>query len=148
MEYLYRIDMSINLDGEKTYEVDLKTAMDATAEALGFEYVDFCVYPDADVSPPRYRFFIECSRRPKMKLTAVSARLQEELVKVNPILEYLFSRRILGPVEIHLLKKGTYALWTQQQALLDGPSQVKSVRIILNDKQLEFFRTFVDKAKQ
>ncbi len=149
MEYLYRIDLSINLDGEKTYEADLKTAMDAVAEDLGFEYVNFCVYPDADVSPPRYRFFIECSRRPKTKLKVVSVRLQNELIKVNPILEYLFSRRILGPVEIHLLKKGTYALWTQQQALLGGSSaQTKSARIILNDKQLEFFRTFVDITKQ
>ncbi len=149
MEYLYRIDMCVNLNGEKTYEPALRAAMDATAKDLDFDYVDFCVYPDTDTVPSRYRFFIECSRPPKADLAKLSACLQKELIKSNPILEYKFERALIGPVESHFLQEETYALWRDKQIMMGGAStQIKPVKIIMNEAQLRFFRVLVDKEDE
>ncbi len=146
MEYLYRIDMCVNLNGEKTYEPALRAAMDATAKDLDFEYKDFCVYPDTDMVPSCYRFFIECPRRPEASLGELSACLQKELVKANPMLEYKFERKLTGPVVSHYLQDETYALWRDKQIMMGGAStQIKPVKIIMNEVQLRFFRVLVDR---
>ncbi len=146
MEYLYRIDLCVNLNGEKTYEPTLRAAMDATAKELDFDYMDFCVYPDTDMAPPCYRFFIECPRHPKVGLSELSARLQKELVKVNPLLDYRFEMNLTGPVVSHYLQDETYALWRDKQIMMGGAStQVKPVKIIMNEVQLRFFRVLIDR---
>ena len=149
VEYLYRIDMCINLNGEKTYEPALRAAMDATAEDLGFYYTDFCVYPDTDAAPSCYHFFIECPRRPKAGLRELSVCLQKELIKANPILDRMFGRELMGPVVSEYLQDETYALWRDKQIMMGGAStQIKPVKIIMNEAQLRFFRVLVDKEEE
>ncbi len=149
MEYLYRIDMCVNLNGEKTYEPALRAAVDATAKDLDFDYTDFCVYPDTDMTPSCYRFFIECPRRPKADLKELSACLQKELIRANPMLEYKFERRLTGPVVSHYLQDETYALWRDKQIMMGGAStQIKPVKIIMNEAQLRFFRILVDREEE
>ena len=149
MEYLYRIDMCINLNGEKTYEPALRAAMDATAKELDFYYTDFCVYADTDTTPSCYHFFIECPRRPKVGLEELSACLQKELIKTNPILDRMFGRELMGPVVSDYLQDETYALWRDKQIMMGGAStQIKPVKIIMNEAQLRFFRVLVDKEEE
>lgn len=148
--YLYRIDLCINLNGEKTYEPALRRAMDDTAAELGFGYLDFCVYPDTDASPPCYSFFIEKTRFPEGLTTAtVAEHLQKNLIVANPLLEYKFERNMCGPVRASILQDETYLLYRDKQILRGGASsQVKPVKIIMNEAQLRFFRILVDRSIQ
>lgn len=147
LSYLYRIDMCVNLNGEKTYEPAMRKAMDDTADELGFRYLDFCVYPDTDAIPSRYSFFVEKTSFPKgMGLDTVAKCLQKHLVEVNPVLEYKFDRNLIGPVKVQILQDETYLLYRDKLILKGGAStQVKPVKIIMNEAQLRFFKVLVDK---
>lgn len=145
--YLYRIDMCVNLNGEKTYEPAMRKAMDETAKDLGFRYLDFCVHPNIDVVPSCYSFYIEKTSFPDgLTLDAVSKCLQKHLIEVNPMLEYKFERNLIGPVTVKILQDETYLLYRDKLILKGGAStQVKPVKIIMNEAQLRFFKVLVDK---
>lgn len=147
LSYLYRIDMCVNLNGEKTYEPALRKAMDETANELGFRYLDFCVHPDTDAIPSRYSFYIEKTSFPAdLPLEKVAECLQRHLIEVNPLLEYKFERNLIGPVTVKILQDETYLLYRDKLILKGGAStQVKPVKIIMNEAQLRFFRVLVDK---
>lgn len=148
--YLYRIDLCVNLSGEKTYEPALRKAMDETAKELDFRYLDFCVHPNADVTPSCYSFYIEKTRFPKdLTLDVLAECLQKNLIVANPILEYKFERNLCGPVTVSILQDETYLLYRDKLILKGGAStQVKPVKIIMNEAQLRFFKVLVDKDIQ
>lgn len=148
--YLYRIDLCVNLNGEKTYEPALRKAMDDTASDLGFRYLDFCVYPNTDVTPPCYSFYVEKTSFPDgLNTDKVAECLQRNLIKTNPLLEYKFERNLCGPVTVDILQDETYLLYRDKLILKGGAStQVKPVKIIMNEAQLRFFRILVDKDIQ
>lgn len=148
--YLYRIDLCVNLNGEKTYEPALRKAMDDTAKELGFGYLDFCVHPNTDVTPSCYSFYIEKTRFPKdLGLDELARCLQKNLIVANPMLEYKFERNLCGPVTVDILQDETYLLYRDKLILKGGAStQVKPVKIIMNEAQLRFFKILVDKDIQ
>ncbi len=150
LEYLYRMDMCVNLNGEKTYEPALRKAVDLTAEEIGFKYLDFCVYPDTDMVPSCYRFFIEMTERPKKTdLNEIAKSLQKNLCIANPMLIYKFERSLCGPVVAHILQDETYLLYRDKLIMKGGAStQVKPVKIIMNEAQLRFFRILIDKEAE
>lgn len=150
MEYLYRIDMCINLNGEKTYEPALRKAMDDTSKEMGFRYVDFCVNPNTEVAPSCYEFFIEMSSYPKdMDMSELRKTLQKNLIVANPLLAYKFERDLCGPVQAHILQDETYLLYRDKQILMGAAStQVKPVKIIMNEAQLRFFAILVEKEME
>ena len=91
LEYMFRIDLCINLCGEKTYEPALRKAMDETARELGFTYTDFCVYPNTDTAPSCYEFFVEMKSYPEdLTLKKLAAAIQEHLQNINTIMQYKF----------------------------------------------------------
>lgn len=144
--YMYRIDLCINLNGEKTYEPALRKAMDDTAAELGFKYLDFCVYPNTDVTPPCYSFYIEKTYYPEGLTTAEVAKcLQKNLIIANPPLEYRFERSLCGPVRVNILQDQTYLLYRDKQILMGATStQIKPLKIIMNEAQLRFVNILVD----
>lgn len=146
--YLYRIDLCVNLNGEKTYEPALRKAMDDTAAELGFRYLDFCVYPNTDMSPSCYSFYIEKTKFPEGLTTKeIATCLQKNLIVANPLLEYKFERNLCGPVTVSILQDETYLLYRDKLILKGGAStQVKPVKIIMNEAQLRFFNVLVDKS--
>lgn len=57
--------MTVSIMGEKTTEVALRTAAEDTAKQLGFDMIDFTVYPDVEHVPPRYTYFMEIESLPE-----------------------------------------------------------------------------------
>lgn len=43
----------------------LRTAAEDTAKQLGFDMIDFTVYPDVEHVPPRYTYFMEIESLPE-----------------------------------------------------------------------------------
>ncbi len=147
IRFIYRIDHCINLNGEKTYEPQLREAIENTAAELNFHLVDYSVYPDVDMIPACYEYFIEINKCPNgLKLADISNVIQKNLIVANPILEYKFERNLCGPVRTKVIQEGTNLLYREKQIFLGANSaQLKPVRIISNEAQFRFFNILVDK---
>lgn len=150
LEYLYRIDLCVNLNGEKTYEPAMRKAMDISAGKLGFRYTDFCVYPNTDTTPSCYEFFVEMTKIPRdLTLKVLAETIQDELQKINPLLQYKFERNLIGPTRANVLQQQTYLLYRDKQVMMGAAStQVKPVKIISNEAQLRFFRVLTEDIKE
>ena len=84
IQFLYRIDQTVSLMGEKTTEVALRGAAENTAKDLGFELIDFSMYPDQDTSPVRYVYFMEIGNMPEgLKLKEIRYVLEQNLAKAR-----------------------------------------------------------------
>ncbi len=146
-DYLFRIDMCLNINGEKTYEPALRQGMDATTEELGFTCLDFCVYPNIDVDPPFYEFFIEVLSFPEgLTMKELAECLERNLAEANSLLKHSVYKDICGPLTTKVLQEETYQLYHDKMVMRGGSStQVKPVKIIINEAQLRFFRVLVDR---
>lgn len=62
VQFMYRVNRTINLAEEKTTEKALQICVEKTAKEMGIDIADFSVYPNTDVTPNRYDFLIEPMR--------------------------------------------------------------------------------------
>lgn len=147
LDYLFRIDMCANLNGEKTYEPALRKGMELASEELGFRCLDFCVYPNTDITPPRYEFFIEMIDFPdNIPLNRLAECIEDKLKIANPIMNHPVYSEMCGRLVAHILQEETYLLYHDKMVLRGGSStQVKPVKVIMNEAQLRFFRVLIDR---
>jgi hypothetical protein len=59
VQFMYRVNRTINLAEEKTTEKALQIAVENTCKEMGIVLADFSVYPNTDVTPNRYDFLID-----------------------------------------------------------------------------------------
>lgn len=141
MQFLYRIDQTVSLLGEKTTEVAIRAAAENTAKKLGFELIDFSMYPDADASPVRYSYFMELGKLPEgLKAKEIRYVLEKEISKANPSLADKIKTGKCGPVRLNILESETYMLYRDlmlSKGVASG--QLKPVPIITNELQRKFF---------
>lgn len=141
MEFLGRIDQTVSVMGEKTTEVALRTAADNTAEQLGFEMIDFSVYPDVDYVPPRYTYFMEIDKLPEgLRAKEIRFALERNLAKANPSMGDKVARGICAPTKLNILEPETYGLYRDLMVMKGAiATQIKPVRVIHNEMQRRFF---------
>ena len=141
IDFLYRIDRTVSIMGEKTTEIALQNAINETAKALGFDIVSFSMLPEVESNPPRYCFYIEIERMPK-DLTPKEIRfvLEQKLAEANPSMGDKVRRGICGPTKVNFLERDSYKLY-RDIAALRGVSamQVKPVTVIIKPSQKSFF---------
>ncbi len=141
IQFLYRIDQTVSLMGEKTTEVALRGAAENTAKDLGFELIDFSMYPDQDTSPVRYVYFMEIGNMPEgLKLKEIRYVLEQNLAKANPSMGDKVKKGICGATKLNLLEPETYMLYRDLMLAKGVASgQLKPVRVIRNEMQRKFF---------
>ena len=141
IEFMYRIDQTISIMGEKTTEAALRMAADETAKELGFELVDFSVYPDLKASPVRYQFFMEIGANPRNVMPDVIRMiLEKKLAIANPSIGEKIKSNICGDTRLNFLQRESYALYRDMMVAKGvASSQIKPVRIISNERQRKFF---------
>ena len=141
LEFIGRIDQTVSIMGEKTTEVALRTAAEDTAKQLGFEMIDFSVYPDVNNVPPRYIYFMEVENLPEgMKAKEIRFVLEKNLAKANPSMGDKVSKGICAPTKLNILEPETYSLYRDLMVMKGTASaQVKPVRVIRNELQRKFF---------
>ena len=141
IEFLYRIDQTISIMGEKTTEAALRMAADATAKELGFELVDFSVYPDLKASPVRYQYFMEIGANPQNVMPNVIRMILEKNLSIaNPSMGDKVKANICGDTRLNFLQRESYALYHDMMVAKGmASSQIKPVRIISNERQRKFF---------
>lgn len=141
LEFLCRADNTVSLAGEKTTELALGEAIYNTIDKLGLYLVDYSVYPNTEVNPMRYEYFIE-NNKPVSLISPkeIRANLDRALCEANPSLKDKFKRKILGKTKLHFLEYEAYALYKDMMVTMGtSPGQVKPVHIIRNEKQRRLF---------
>ena len=141
IEFMYRIDQTISIMGEKTTEAALRMAADATAKELGFELVDFSVYSDLKASPVRYQYFMEIGENPRNVMpNVIRMVLERNLAVANPSMGDKVKSNICGDTRLNFLQRESYALYRDMMVAKGvASSQIKPVRIISNERQRKFF---------
>ena len=141
LEFIGRIDQTVSIMGEKTTEVALRTAAEDTAKQLGFDMIDFTVYPDVEHVPPRYTYFMEIESLPEgMKAKEIRFFLERNLAKANPSMGDKVAKGICAPTKLNILEPETYSLYRDLMIMKGiAPAQLKPVHIIRNELQRKFF---------
>jgi len=141
MQFLYRIDQTVSIMGEKTTEVAIRAAAENTARVLGFEIIDFSMYPDTDASPVRYAYFMELGKVPDgLRAKEIRYVLERELAKANPSMGDKVRKGICGATRLNILEPETYMLYRDLMLSKGTASgQLKPVYIITNELQRKFF---------
>lgn len=141
MEFLCRMDQTVSIMGEKTTEVALRTAAEDTAKELGFNMIDFSVYPDVNFVPPRYVYFMEIDELPAgLKAKEIRFVLEHNLAKANPSMGDKVKKGICAPTKLNILEPDTYNLYRDLMVMKGTVSaQLKPVRVIRNEIQRKFF---------
>ena len=140
VQFMYRTGKTINMVGEKTTESALKITVNETAAELGFELLDYAVYPDRSSMPAKYVFLIETysEKRFSIKKEKLCAVLKEKLYKANAIMP-LVAEHLLPP-EVYFEQPETQFLYRDLMVMKGAaPSQVKPVHVITNEEQRKFF---------
>ncbi|MGN1132760.1 MAG: GH3 auxin-responsive promoter family protein [Ruminococcus sp.] len=141
IQFLYRIDQTVSIMGEKSTEAALRMAAESTAKELGFELIDFSMYPDLDASPVRYLYFMEIGKTPEgLRPKEIRYVLEQNLAKANPSMGDKVKKGICGATKLNILEPETYMLYRDlmlNKGVASG--QLKPVVVINNETQRKFF---------
>ncbi len=141
VQFMYRVNRTINLAEEKTTEKALQIAVEKTCEELGIQLADFSVYPNTDVTPNRYDFLIEPLREiKKFDMKKLQDTVFKYLCEANPVYMDCYKDHWLDKPEVYFLQPETSLLY-RDMMVFKGASlnQLKPVRVIMNERQRKFF---------
>ena len=147
MEFLYRLDQTVNMKGEKTTEAVLRGVADRVSARMGLDLVDFSVYPDVDVHPPRYEFLYEFyhADHDAIDVDELSRVTDEELRAGNYDVDYMTEDGDFAPASALVLNDETNQLWVDMLVMRGkAPNQIKPVHIIDTEQKRRFFYALVD----
>ena len=148
IQFEYRIDQTVDILDDHTTEIALSTAAENTAKELGFDLVDFSVYPDRDSSPTRYIYVMEIGKRPDTATyNHIRDCLDRQLAIVNPYLGEIIGKGLCGATVLKISQEETYLLY-RDLMFMKGRStaQLKPVRIIQNEFQRRFFFGLIEET--
>lgn len=141
VQFMYRVNRTINLVAEKTTEKALQVAVERTVEELGIDLADFSVYPDSDSTPNKYVFLIEPVKEiAQFDMETLRNTLFKHLCDVNPSYYKHCADHSLDKPDVYFLQPETSLLY-RDLMVFKGASlnQLKPVRVIMNEMQRKFF---------
>ena len=146
LEFMYRTNRNINLVGEKVTEKDLQWVVENTCDELGLSLADFSVYADQQAVPGQYIFLIELFRRPAgLDKERFAEVLQKYMAKASYIYGYEVGIGSIAPLKLLFLQPETSFLYRDMMVMRGASaSQLKPVRIIMNERQRRFFFRLVE----
>ncbi len=141
IEFLYRINQTVSMMGEKTTEVAIGRAVALTVQQLAVGLEEYSVYPDHTADPLCYHFFMETDALPPgVGVEEIRRTLEEHLCQINPSLGDKISRRLLGPIQLELLPAGTYQRYRRQRVMAGASAmQMKPPHVLIDQAQADFF---------
>lgn len=146
IEFLYRLDQCMSLTGEKVNEENLRDAAYRTERDLGFDLIDFSVYPDKDISPMRYVYLMEVQDLPdNLSKEDIQDKLNENFCLTDPVLGYKIEKGMIGKTGLYFLQPETYLLYKELRVAHGTSSaQVKPPRILRDEPIRKFFSVLLD----
>lgn len=141
VQFMYRVNKTINLVAEKTTEKALQWAIENTCNELGIDLADFSVYADPAETPGQYVFLIE----PRNTVSGFDMKLLESVLtrymyQANPSYERAVQKERIMPLKAMFLQPETSLLYRDMMTYKGASqSQLKPVHIISNELQRKFF---------
>ena len=139
--FSYRKSQLLDLSGDKITEAMMDETIRRTGEELGVNIIDYSVYPNREVSPPRYEFLIEPDGTlDPAKCDEYRQILEKHLYEVNPVYKECRDTTEIAPAVLYLQQQQTHALWRDLK-VHKGTSlnQVKPVRVLDTPMKMKFF---------
>ena len=146
--FKYRRSQLISIDSEKTTEPQIEYAVEQFAKESGIGVVSYSLYGDRDVTPGRYILFLEPERHVGRE-AAIRYRsiLEKYLCEANEEYADRLNEKILAPLEVRILQKGSYVLYRKVMMRKGGSeSQLKPVHILDNEFKKNFFFALIDEG--
>ncbi len=149
VQFMYRVNRTINLAEEKTTEKALQIAVENTCKDMGIELADFSVYPNTDVTPNRYDFLIEPLHEvKKFDMYALKECVFKRLCEANPVYFDCYDDHWLDKPEVYFLQPQTSLLYRDMMVFRGASlNQLKPVRVIMNERQKRFFFALVQEMQ-
>lgn len=142
VEFMFRVNNTINMVGEKTTELMFKRAVEDTLLEFDMALKDYAVYPDFTAVPGQYLVMIETEDEKRFSISReeLSNVFLEKLCSINPEFAVKYEIDYLQAPNVYFEKPGAQILFKEKMdALGRGGSQFKPVHIIKTDEQKEFF---------
>ena len=141
VQFMYRVNRTINLAEEKTTEKALQITVENVARDMGIDLADFTVYPNTDVTPNRYDFLIEPRKDiESFDMEALRECVFKRLCEANPVYYDCYADHWLDKPEVYFLQPETQLLYRDMMVMRGASmNQLKPVRVIMNERQRRFF---------
>lgn len=142
VEFMYRVNNTINMGGEKTSEKMLKRAVEKTLEELGLTFKDYEVYADFAPIPGQYIVLIETDDEKRFSISRerLSEVFLEKICDINPEFKWRYEINRMQAPDVYFEKPGAQMLYKEKmEAENKANSQIKPVHIIRTEEQKEFF---------
>ncbi len=142
VEFMYRVNNTINMVAEKTTEIMLKRAVEETLDEFDLTLKDYEVYADFSAIPGQYVIMIETDDEKRFSISQeeISKVFLEKLCNINPLFEMKYEMDYLQAPVVYFEKPGAQMLFKDKMnAQGKGGSQFKPVHIIRTSEQKEFF---------
>ena len=141
VQFMYRVNRTINLAEEKTTEKALQIAVEAVAKEMNIDLADFTVYPNTEVTPNRYDFLIEPRKDvADFDMDALRESVFKHLCEANPVYYDCYADHWLDKPEVYFLQPETQLLYRDMMVMRGASmNQLKPVRVIMNERQRKFF---------
>ncbi len=149
IQFLYRVDQTINMMGEKTTELMLRDTVAKVEADLGLTVQDFSVFGDENVTPIHYTLLMECEFPEGLTRAEVEKALDDDLCKRNPMYGIRIERGLMSGLELKLLQPETYMLYRDVMVAKGTSSaQLKPPRILSKESQRNFFMVLLDEDQR
>lgn len=148
VQFMYRVNKTINLACEKTTELALKVTCENVAKELGFALDDFTVYANTSVNPGRYDFMIETHDEKRFSISRETLEecVLKHLKEANHEFRECWEEHLIQSPKADFLQPETQMLWRDIQVYKGASfSQLKPVHVISNEAQRKFFTGLIEK---
>ena len=142
IQFMYRVNKTINLACEKTTEAALMHTAQKVSERLGFELMDYEVYPDQNSVPGKYIFMIETPNEKRFDISReeLCKAVLEELREANPEFGECYDESLIQAPDAWFEEPETQMLYRDLMIFKGASSsQFKAVHVISNEQQANFF---------
>ena len=145
LQFSYRKQQLINITGVKLTGEQISNAITNFSKETNVKVLEYCIYPDTSESPWRMKVFIETNTKlTKKQKSSMNKIFDEELEKENKEHGRMLKIGETSPTHIYRIKEGTFKKYRDYR-VSEGASQnqVKSIRLIKNERELIFFQQAV-----
>ena len=142
VEFMFRVNNTINMVSEKTTEIMLKSAVEETLDEFGLTLKDYEILPDFSTVPAQYIVMIETDDEKRFSISRkeLSKVFLEKLCNINPMFESRYELNYIQAPDVYFEKPGAQILFKEKMdAQGRVGSQFKPVHIIRTSEQKDFF---------
>jgi len=147
--FQYRTKNVISIVGEHFTEDHLFSAIKGFERRTGINIIDYCMYPDRDVTPVRYAILLEPDEPvPHERHYECIEILQQELKRASNSYSDYFGDNILGMPKLVFLQSQSFQLYREIKMYKTGISenQLKPVHILTTPELIRFFTGLEEKS--